>query len=62
MPLPQLGNAYPMLCTMNATVAVETQCDQVLLAVVSGMAAEFPVVNLEVRHRAARLASPAIAA
>jgi hypothetical protein len=43
-------------------VAGRTKCDQVLLGIIAGLAAEFLVVNLEVGHRAARLASPAVSA
>jgi len=46
---------------MQTGVACGTECDQVFFRIFAGMAAEFLVVNLEIRHCAARLASPAIA-
>ena len=46
---------------MNFGVACGAQRDQVLFCVVPRMAAEFAVVHLKIRHRAARLTPPAIA-
>jgi len=46
---------------MHGAVACRTKRDQILLGIFSRLAAEFPVVNLEVRHRPARLAHPAVA-
>jgi hypothetical protein len=45
---------------MRSSVAFRTQRGQVLLGVVTRMAAEFPVVHLEIRHRSTGLAPPAI--
>jgi hypothetical protein len=45
---------------MYRGVACRTKGNQVLLGIVTGLAAEFSVVNFEVGHRAAGLASPAI--
>ncbi len=42
-------------------VAFGAQPDQVLFHVATGLASEFEVVDLQVLHAAARLASPAIA-
>jgi hypothetical protein len=47
---------------MHSGMACRTKGDQVPLGIVAGMAAEFFVVDLEVGHRAARLAFPAITA
>jgi hypothetical protein len=47
---------------MHGGVAFAAQRDQILLGIVAGMAAKLLVVNLKIRHRAARLASPAIPA
>jgi hypothetical protein len=41
------------LAAMDSTVACRAQRDQVFLCVGSRMAAEFPVVHLKIRHRAA---------
>ena len=46
---------------MYSAVAYRAQRDQILLCVCSRMAAEFPVVHLDIRHGAAGLASPAVA-
>jgi hypothetical protein len=46
---------------MHSRVACVTQRDQIFLRIVARVAAEILVVHLEVGHRAARLASPAIA-
>ncbi len=54
--------SYNSTAVVRRGVAGRTKCDQVLLGIIAGLAAEFLVVNLEVGHRAARLASPAIAA
>jgi len=45
---------------MQAGVARRAKCNQVLLTIITGMTAELLVVNFEIRHRAASLASPAI--
>ena len=47
---------------MHASVASGTKGNQVLIGIVARLATKFLVVNFKVRHRAARLASPAIAA
>jgi hypothetical protein len=47
---------------MHCCMAGIAQRDQVLLRVITRVAAKFFVMNLEIRHRAARLASPAVAA
>jgi len=46
---------------MSHTVAVAAECDQVFFRVLAGVTAKLLVVNFEVRHRSAGLASPAIA-
>jgi len=46
---------------MRSGVARRAEGDQVLLGVSSRMAAEFPVVHFEIRHRTTALAPPAIA-
>jgi hypothetical protein len=43
-------------------MADNTKCNQVLFGVVAGVAAELLVVDLEVGHCAARLASPTVSA
>jgi hypothetical protein len=43
---------------MHAGMALRAEGDQVLLGVVAGMAAKLFVVDLQVRHRAARLTPP----
>jgi len=45
---------------MQAGVARRAKCNQVLLTIITGMTAELLVVNFEIRHRAASLASPVI--
>jgi hypothetical protein len=45
---------------MRSGMAYRTKRNQVLLSVVTGLTAEFLVVDLEVGHRAASLASPTI--
>ena len=47
---------------MESSVARSTKHYEVLLGVVSGLAAELFVVDFQVRHRATRLTAPAIAA
>jgi len=42
-------------------MANRTECYQILLRIIAGLAAEFLVVNLKIRHGAAGLASPTIA-
>jgi hypothetical protein len=49
------------LAVMHCSVTCRTKRNQVLLRIVAGLAAKFFVMNLEIRHRAARLASPAVA-
>jgi hypothetical protein len=49
------------LAAVRARVAYRTQRDQVLLRIVAGMAAEFPVVHLKIQHRTASLTPPAVA-
>jgi hypothetical protein len=46
---------------MHAGMALRAERDQVLLGVVARMAAKPFVVDLQVRHRAARLTPPAVA-
>jgi len=41
-------------------VAGTAKCNQVLLDILPGEAAKFFVVNFQVRHRAAELASPSV--
>ena len=43
-------------------MAYRAEGDQILFGIVPRLAAKLLVVNLEIRHRAARLASPAVAA
>lgn len=43
-------------------VAIATECNEVFFSVAARVAAEFLVVNFEVRHCTADLASPAITA
>jgi hypothetical protein len=47
---------------MHGGMALAAQRDQVRLGIVAGTAAKLFVVNLKIRHRAARLASPTVAA
>ena len=49
------------LAAMDSTVACRAQRDQVFFGVVAGVAAEFSVVHLKIRHRAAQLTPPAVA-
>ncbi len=42
-------------------MAFSAERDQIFFQIVAQMASEFLVVNLQIRHRAARLASPSIA-
>jgi hypothetical protein len=49
------------LVMMYGGVSRIAQRDQVLLGVIAGLAPELAVVDLKVGHRAARLASPAVA-
>ena len=48
-------------CVVQFSVALLAERDKVQFRVLSRMAADFLVVNLQVRHRAARLTPPAIA-
>ena len=50
------------LAAMNSGVTLRAQRNQVLLGVGPRVAAEFPMVHLEVRHRATGLTPPAVAA
>jgi len=43
-------------------VARSAECNQIFLRIIARSAAEFSVVNLEIRHSAARLTSPAVTA
>jgi len=43
-------------------VALLTEREKVQFGVISGMAAEILVVNLQVRHRSAKLTSPSVSA
>jgi len=47
---------------MHCGVARSAKCYQVLFAIRAGLATKLFVMNLKVRHRPARLASPSIAA
>ena len=55
---------FCVLCIISALmytrVARGTKCDQVLFGVAAGMAAKLPVMDLQVRHPAARLTAPAV--
>lgn len=46
---------------MKSAMAGGTQRDEVLFRIISGAAAEFNMVDLEISHRAAGLATPTIA-
>ena len=46
---------------MRTRVACETECDQVFLGVLAGLAAELFVMDFQIGHGAARLTSPAVA-
>ena len=56
----QLFARSAILIAVQVSMTVAAQGDQVLLGIISGLAAELFVVNFEIRHRAARLASPAV--
>jgi hypothetical protein len=43
-------------------VARSAKCDQIFFAIVAGVAAELFVMNFQVGHASAELASPAVAA
>jgi hypothetical protein len=47
---------------MHCTVACSAESNQILAGIIAGLAAKLSVVNLQIGHRAARLASPAIPA
>ncbi len=47
---------------MSECVTVIAECDQVFFRIIAGVAAKLLVVNFQVRHRAADLTSPAVAA
>jgi hypothetical protein len=47
---------------MQAGMTNSTEGDQVLLRIIAGLAAKLLVVNLKIRHGAARLAPPAVTA
>jgi hypothetical protein len=46
---------------MNAGVTLGTERDEIQLGIFARVAAKFLMVNLQVRHRAARLTPPSIA-
>ena len=46
---------------MHGGVACRTESNQILLGIIAGMAAEFSVMDFQVGHGPAHLASPAIA-
>ena len=46
---------------MSGRMASVAQCDEVLFGIVAGVATKFLVMNLKIRHRTARLTSPAVA-
>jgi len=46
---------------MRTGVAGGAECNQVLLGIIAGMTPKLFVVDLQVRHRAARLTPPGIA-
>ena len=50
------------LGAMYAVVTCNTEGDQILARIVAGSAAKFFVVDLQIGHCAARLASPAVSA
>ncbi len=58
------GGVWGTFCTLsscvNTCVTPGAQGDQVVLCVFSGVAAEFSVVNFQIRHCATRLTPPAI--
>ena len=62
--LPELGFCF--LCIISALMCTRVACgterDQVLFGVAAGMAAKLFVMDFQVRHRAARLTAPAVAA
>jgi hypothetical protein len=47
---------------VNPIMAHRAEGDQILIGIVPGLAAELFVMNFEIGHRAARLASPAVPA
>jgi len=47
---------------MQIGMARSAECDQVFFAIVAGVAAELFVMNFQVGHRSAELASPAVTA
>ena len=59
----QAASLAPSNCSavMHRAMACRTKRDQILFRIVAGLAAEFFVMDFEVGHGAARLASPAIA-
>jgi hypothetical protein len=46
---------------MYGCMASTAECDQIFLGITAGVAAEFLVMDFQVRHRAAGLTPPAIA-
>src|ERR1035441_2916178 len=46
---------------VSGRMASVAQCDEVLFGIVAGVATKFLVMNLKIRHRTARLTSPAVA-
>jgi len=61
--LPELED-FRVLCIISALMCTRVACgaerDQVFLGVAAGMAAKLPVMDLQVRHPAARLTAAAI--
>ena len=47
---------------VNLSMAFRAESDQIVLGIMPSLAAKLFVVNFEIRHRATRLASPAITA
>jgi hypothetical protein len=55
-------NPFMVLSAVHSGVACGAESNQILFRIVARVATEFFVVNFQVRHRAACLASPAITA
>ena len=49
------------LAAVDARMAYGAECDQVLTRIIAGLTAKLFVMNFEIGHCAARLASPAVA-
>jgi hypothetical protein len=56
-----VGTLACLSSAMQRNVAFSAKRNQVLLRIIAGLAAKFFVMNLEIGHRAARLASPSVA-